>query len=414
MDPVLRKNFSYLFLLQNVNYIVPLLLLPYLTRTLGAENFGKIAFVQAFVSYFISLTDFGFNISSTQEIVRIRNDKSALSRVYWSTTIAKLSLTLLGFAAFLLLILLIPKLQQMYVLLMIAFIGVFSSVLFPIWLFQGLEKMSHITWFNVVPKILVLILTILLVRHPSDYVLALLLQTGGVLFSAIACTLFIVHKKTVGFYFPNFREIHLCMKDSWHFYVAGVATNFYTTTNTVVLGLLTNNATVGVFAASEKIIRPLISLFSTIHQVTFPRINYYYLESEEKAFHFGSRVLKITVLATLLVGLSIFLLAPSIVKILFGIPQYAETITLLKISSFLPFLAVGNGVLAYNFLITSGLKRHMIKAVVMGGIFNLLLIVPTILLYKTEGVAVIAILSEVVITIYFLFVFKKHHIKIKW
>src|ERR1035437_2531234 len=90
MDKVLKKNFSYLLLLQNVNYIIPLLLLPYLTRTLGADNFGKITFAQAFVTYVILLTDFGFNTSSTQEIVRVRDDKEALSKVFWSTTITKL------------------------------------------------------------------------------------------------------------------------------------------------------------------------------------------------------------------------------------------------------------------------------------------------------------------------------------
>ena len=55
----LKKNFIYLFVLQNANYIIPLILLPFLTQTLGAANYGKLAFAQAFIAYFVLFTDFG-------------------------------------------------------------------------------------------------------------------------------------------------------------------------------------------------------------------------------------------------------------------------------------------------------------------------------------------------------------------
>jgi len=252
MDNVLKKNFSYLFLLQNVNYIIPLLLLPYLTRTLGADNFGKIAFAQAFVTYFILLTDFGFNTSSTQEIVRVREDKIALSRVFWSTTITKLLFAFISLLIFLTLLLAIPKLQQMYLLLIIAFTGVLSTVLFPLWLFQGLEKMSHITWFNVIPRILVLVSTFIFVKQESDYTLALAIQTAGTFLSALACTILILSQKTIKFYSPGFIDIQRTIVEGWHIFASGVATNLYTTTNTVVLGFLSNDSAVGIFSASEK------------------------------------------------------------------------------------------------------------------------------------------------------------------
>src|SRR5665647_1393730 len=114
MDPILRKNFSYLFLLQNINYIIPLLLLPYLTRVLGADNFGKIAFAQAFITYFSILTEFGFGTSAVQEIVKVRKDKDALSKVYWTTTFAKLIFASASLVLFLLLLVCIPKLGHMY------------------------------------------------------------------------------------------------------------------------------------------------------------------------------------------------------------------------------------------------------------------------------------------------------------
>jgi len=413
MDHVLRKNFSYLFLLQNVNYIIPLLLLPYLTHTLGADNFGKIAFAQAFVTYFILLTDFGFNTSATQEIVRSREDKTTLSKVFWSTTITKLLFAVISFVVFAVLLIVIPRLQQMNLLLIIAFTGVLSTVLFPVWLFQGLEKMSYITWFNVIPRILVLACTLLFVKLKSDYVLALFIQSLGTFLSAIACTILIFRQKTVKFYFPRLLDIQTTIYEGWHIFASSLATNIYTTTNTVVLGFLSTDVAVGIFSASEKIIRAIISLFSSVSQVTFPRINTYYQESQERALLFGSKVLRYAAITTFFTGILLYLFAPLIVKLLFGIPQFAETIVILRISSFIPFFSICNGILAVNLLITFGLKRYLVKIVGAGGIFSLLLIVPAVLFFQARGVAVVATLTEILITILLLYVFKKHHIKIK-
>jgi PST family polysaccharide transporter len=414
MDSILKKNLSYLFILQNFNYLIPLILLPYLTHTLGVDNFGKIAFAQAFITYFILITDFGFNTSATQNIVRARTDKAALSKVFWSITLTKSILGLSSLIVLIILLVTIPKLHQMYGLLLISAMGILSTILFPVWLFQGLEKMSHITLFNVIPRVLVLTLTFIFIKLKSDYALALLIQSAGTLLSSLACTIFIFNQRIVRYYNPNISNVKSTIVDSWHIFASSLATNIYTTTNTVVLGFLSTNSIVGVFSASEKLIRAIISLFSSISQVTFPRINTYYQESIEKALNFGNKVLKYTFIATFITGLFLLIEAPLIVRLLFGTSQFAEVIIILRLSSFIPFFATCNGILATNFLITFGLKKYLFKVIGIGGLFSLMTIVPSVIFYQARGVAIVATMTEILITIMLLIIFKKHHIKIKF
>ena len=79
---VVMTNVASLSMLQTITYLLPVIILPYLFRVIGPEKFGLIAFAQAFVQYFMILTDYGFNVSATKEISLYRDEHAKVSKAF--------------------------------------------------------------------------------------------------------------------------------------------------------------------------------------------------------------------------------------------------------------------------------------------------------------------------------------------
>ena len=62
------SNALSLSLLQWVNYLLPLFLVPYLVRSLGTDKFGLVMFAQSLATIFTIISDCGFSISGTRQL----------------------------------------------------------------------------------------------------------------------------------------------------------------------------------------------------------------------------------------------------------------------------------------------------------------------------------------------------------
>ena len=99
--------------LQVITYIFPIIILPYLFRVIGPEKFGLIAFAQAFVQYFMILTDYGFNVSATKEISLCIENKIKVCNVISAVMTIKTILAFLSFADLVHYYVFCPQIQRM-------------------------------------------------------------------------------------------------------------------------------------------------------------------------------------------------------------------------------------------------------------------------------------------------------------
>ncbi|MCB7065273.1 oligosaccharide flippase family protein [Enterocloster citroniae] len=62
------KNGAWMYLLQIFNTIVPLLTLPYITRILGASQYGMFSIAINIITYFQVIVEYGFGMSATRKL----------------------------------------------------------------------------------------------------------------------------------------------------------------------------------------------------------------------------------------------------------------------------------------------------------------------------------------------------------
>ena len=359
-------------------------------------------------------TDFGFNVTSTKEIADALGDKNKISKVFWDTLLAKSILLLISIFVFCSILYSFEKFRSDELLFLLSFINVFASVLLPLWLFQGIEKMGLLVIVNTIPRILMCVITFLVVKNSNDYHLALLIQVLANFASSILSLVLVFHFKLISFIKPNLKNAKDHIINGWHIFATSLSSNLYTTTNTVILGLVVGDIPVGVYSASDKIIRAIIGLLSSITQVVFPRVNVYYAESKEKCLHFVKQIIFTMSAICLIIAVGIYFFADDIIKIMYKNGDFLSSVDVLRYSVLLPLFSVINGVIAINIFITFGYKKALLKFVFIGCVFSLTAIFPFVTFFKEIGAVICATLTEIIIFCFLIVFINKNLLNHEW
>jgi PST family polysaccharide transporter len=382
-----------LSILQGANQILHLLIVPYLVRVLGPEHFGMVSFSQAFIQYFILLTDYGFNLSATRSASAIRHDRKKLSELFWTVMAIKAGLLFLSAGLLVALVFLVPVLRSTWMLHLVVCGSVVGHVLFPVWFYQGIEKMRYIAIFSILAKLAMVTMIFAAVRGPDDYLLAAGIQSGSFLVSGLVAFLIAPIATNLKPALPSFHAIKLSLSEGWHVFLSTAAVSLYTTSNTFVVGLLTSPADVGYFSASEKLIRAVLAILSPVSQSVYPHVNHLAHQSKEKAILFLSRLLRLFGSGSFVVSALLIVGSDWIVSIVFG-PEFGPAVVLLRWMAFLPFVISISNVLGIQTMLTFGFQKLFSDILIFAGILNIALIFPMTIILGVSGAAISVLVSE--------------------
>lgn len=393
----LISNFLSLSTLQLVNYIIPLITIPYLFNILGAEKFGLVVFAQALVAYFGIIINYGFNLSATREVSIHRNDINKISTIFSSIFFIKLLFTIILFSIFIFVIFYFEKFNKEWELYLFSFAMVIESLLFPVWFYQGMEKMKFITIIYAISKIVFIVLIFSLINSPDDYIKIPILYFVGSLVSGIISMIIVFKFFKINFVIPKITDISNQLKNGWHLFLSNLFINLYRNANVVILGFLTSPVFVGYYALAEKIIKALQSLLAPISDTLYPYIakrnsNQEKSKSIEDLFKMTKYYL--IILISLTIGILIF--SPLAVKLISG--EYISNVIIdLRVLSLVVFFGGLNYLFGILGLVNLGYKEYFTKSVATSGVFNISLCVFLSFYFNDLGASIALTLTEILL-----------------
>jgi len=325
---VLLENFSFLSVLQVSNLLIFLLMTPYIFRVLGKENYGLVVFAQTISTYFSILINFGFNVTATKDISINRDSKDKTSDIISTVLTLKGILFIVSFLILSGLVLIIPFLKNNSTVFFISMLYCLSETLFPLWYFQGTEKMKYIAIINIITRIASAVLIFVFVRNSDDFLLVPILLGSGSLSGAIIGLWILFWKHNQKFRYPSFSNLRLSIKENIPMFISSVSTQIYVNANKLIAGSFLGMQELAIYDVVDKIVYMLKIPVVLVGQTLFPRV------SRDKDIKFVMRSMKLVLIFFVVIYTSVFIFANPLIQFFSGSvnPEAVNLLRLLSVS----------------------------------------------------------------------------------
>jgi len=245
----LLANTVALTAVQVVDYIVPFIVLVHLTKTLGLEVYGVLAFAQGIITISGVLLDFGYGLSGTNKISKNRIRKKYISKLIGGIYAVKLCLFLFCAALICIYSMSTEKYNDYKIIFLLSLIPIFMQGFLPSWFFHGAEKMHLFAFSSILAKIIFASTAILFVNNSSDYFMIPVLNGVGYFF-ALAVSIYFIYKMGYSIKIPSPRIFAYSYKFTKQFFASRVAVASYMNGAIILLGLIAQPAVVAVYSIS--------------------------------------------------------------------------------------------------------------------------------------------------------------------
>jgi PST family polysaccharide transporter len=379
----LMANFFSLSTVQVVNYIVPLITVPYLLRTIGTEKYGLFAFASAFVAYFQVLFDYGFNLTGVRDISQNRYNHPALSRILSEIFSAKFLLFLLLSFLAIPMIHFIQRFNNDAHVYYWAYINGVGSCLFPVWFFQGIEQMAILATLNIASKVLYLLLMFIFIRNPENFM--------NLLYIAAFCSWLVtaIGIGLVAIKFPlriTLRGAIAALRSGFGIFTTQIWAAILASSNTFVLGLFSSNKEVGIYAVAEKIVKAAICLGVPLCVAIYPRSGVLFKQSANTALCFLKKVMWMGGTYMVLVSILLFSLAPVVADLIVGHHE-PDVAVLIRILAILPFTVFIDNIYGTQILLNIGREKQVVHVMGISAALSILFLIFLVPLFGSRGTA---------------------------
>lgn len=387
------KNYLYNLSYQILILILPLVTASYLARVLGAEGNGIYIYTYTIVNYFILFGSLGISMYGQREIAYCQNNPAKRKKIFFELVIFRfitLSIaTIFYYYSFM-------RTGEYAVYYKILFFELLAAAFDISWFFQGLEEFKKTVIRNIIVRLASVSLIFIFVKEASDLNKYLSIYAFADLFGNISLW-FYLPKYFKGVKIKNI-EIFKQIPAITLLFIPQIASKIYNMLDTTMLGkIIENKAETGYYEQSQKIIRVLLTIVTSLGTVMVPRMASMFASGEkEQIDRYMKKSFNFTYLLSFPIIFGLISISKYFVPWFFG-PGYTKVITLICIISPIILLMGISNILGTQYLLPTKRQKEFTDSVLVGVIVNFILNYILINLWQSVGACIATVASQLVV-----------------
>ena len=368
----IAQNTMALYASQLLLGLVPLVTLPWIARALGAAEFGEVVYTQSFAWLLAMVGEYGFRLSGTRAVARVREDPERLAETVAGIQGAKLALAGVSTVLALVALMLVPRFREDPGLLALGWLLGTVQGFDPLWYFAGVERLRFTAAMEATVRVLTAVAIIALIHEPGQGKAVLAIWCAGLGLSSFG--LMAIMYASVPFRRARIAASVAALREGWSLFVNSAAISIYTSGTVFLLGFVASNAQLAIFGAAERVIRAALRALSPITAAAYPRVTFL-LESRRVDRAQRLSAIALAALAGLgtVSAIAIIVLAPAIVDFLFG-AGFEGVVGVMRVLALLMPLVALAGALSGFWLLPRGLDRVFVRTTIAAGLASVVLV----------------------------------------
>ncbi len=396
MKSSVKKNYIYNLIYQILVILLPLITAPYVSRVLGAENIGIYSYTTSIASYFILLGSLGIALYGQREIAYYQNENKKFTQKFWEIFILKaitLSIsTIIFYFSF------VYRTNEYNIYYMVLLIEIIGNIFDISWFFQGLEEFKKTVLRNIFIKILCLILIFTFVKTEQDLIKYFFINVISLFLGNLSLWLYLpkylVRVRT--------KDLNIIkhLKPILILFIPEIAIQIYTLLDKTMIGAIyADKSEVGFYEQSQKIIKLLLTVVTSLGTVLLPRIaNFFANNKKEEVYTYIRKSFNYVYILAFPMIFGIIAVAKEFVPLFFG-PGYDKVVILMgTISPILLFIGMSN-VIGRQYLLPTKRQKEYTISVVVGAVINFIANSCLIWRLGALGASIGTIIAEFTVTL---------------
>lgn len=393
----MRENAFYNTIKQICTGLFPIITIPYTTRILGTENYGRVNFCISIISYFVLFAGLGIATYATRQSAILKNNKKDLDKFTSQLFTTHIIMSIIALLLLFFLLLISKGLYQYSILLIVQSFMIIFNIFNIEWIYNAFEDYKYTTICTIIVQIISLIFLFTFVREPSDYIIYSIIYV--ISYSGMYLLSFFNVKKYTKVKITKHPNAIKHILPMLILFSNELMVTIYVNSDITLLGILSNDENVGIYSVAVKAYTVFKRMFGAVIVVMLPRLSYYYIYDKKGKYNeLLRKAFNCIILLIFPVSIGMLFISDELMLLLGGKEYLVGSNSLRVLSIALIFSTIAN-FYATSVMLPSKQEKRLLLITVISAVVNIglnLIFIPKLGFLAT---ALTTMIAEIIVAI---------------